>query len=266
MIPVDYDLDVSMEPYMVGGLFSIPIEEDGERALFTNPQCSVSATLQIVKAHMNRMITSLEYAREDAQHNGAVDVWEFVELATKRLQDAHHGTSFRAFAEADIARDLQAHLTQIPSTQKWGIGVGYVRNGEKDKHLFRLKTRVFTTCPFVLWETGGKQSHTQRTDIEINLTAPARVLPGPIMREINTRLVPVMSAMQIPDEVVQVLKSFSGPSFTEDAAVRVVKIVRGIKDQFLPDSEESVLCNVRVVSEDSHLAHDVVTQLETELD
>ena len=48
------------------------------------------------------------------------------------------------------------------------------------------------------------------------------------MREMSVRLVPVMSNMKIPDEAIQVLKSYSGPTLTEDVAARMEKILRGV--------------------------------------
>jgi len=266
-IPVDYDIDVAMEPYLVGGVYSLPAEGFGSLAI-AHPECSVSVRVQKVKAHMNRLITALEFSAEDQERGG--DLYDFVEDSVHRLRESHHGDRWRAYAEGDAATRLEAHLTGIPSTQRWRLGVGVTvtkENGsERTDYESYIRTTMFTTCPFVLWETGGKQSHTQRTHIEIRLTAPDRVNPGPIMRELNTRLVPVMSAMRIPDEVVQVLKSFSGPSFTEDAAVRVIKILRGITDQFTDTEKGDTVARVRVVSEDSHLAHDVVTNIEAVLD
>ena len=51
---------------------------------------------------------------------------------------------------------------------------------------------------------------------------------GAIIREMSVRLVSVISKVKIPDETIQVLKSYSGPTFTEDVPVRMEKILRGV--------------------------------------
>jgi GTP cyclohydrolase FolE2 len=271
-IPVDYDLDVDMVNYHLAGLFKV---FDGKTAhLFSNPKCDILARVRKVKAHMNRMISSLEFAEQDlgAAHPGqAVPVWEWARLATEKLCLAHHGSRFRVMANTLLTTKLAAHCTGLPSTLPWHARFGYELNSawggdglKQGRYLFGLRTTVFTVCPFVLHETEGKQSHTQRSHVDVELVTDAPVLAGPIMREISTRLIPVMSNMKIPDEVVQVLKAYCGPTFTEDATVRVQKILRGITAEFVPDGQ--VLgCKVTVVSEDSHLAHDIKTTLECDL-
>jgi GTP cyclohydrolase FolE2 len=269
-IAVDYELDVEMARYYLAGLFKA---FDGKSAhLFTMPQVDILARVRKVKAHMNRLISCVEFARrdlEEANPGGAVPVWEWAQAAVETLRDAHHGSRFRVMARSKIASRLTAHCTGIPSTLPWDVGFGaeLVPAGTKDWRLwyhFFLRTTVFTTCPYVLHETDGKQSHTQRTHVNLWLRTSAPVLFAPIIREITTRLVPVMSNMKIPDEVVQVLKSYAGPTFTEDGAVRVVKILRGITAEFCPEGEVDD-CMVKVVSEDSHLAHDVETTLTNNL-
>lgn len=269
-IPVDYPLDVEMADYYLAGRFVVG-DGKGNDYHFTTPKCDILARVRKVKAHMNRMISSMEFARAELGEKTDVDAWDFVKLATEKLRDAHHGTKFKTMLRTRITTQLKAHCTGLPSTLPWEIGIGYeILKPESDdtvfatRYFFELKTTVFTVCPFVLYETGGKQSHTQRTHIHVHLETTAPVRFAPIMREISTRLVPVMSNMKIPDEVVQVLKSYAGPTFTEDGAVRVVKILRGVTAEFCPDGD--VLgCKVKAVSEDSHLAHDVVTSLENDL-
>jgi len=270
-IPVDYPLDVDMVNYYLSGLFKV---YDGKEAhLFTMPKCDILARVTRVKAHMNRMISSMEFARDTLKTekaDEAVPAWEWAKLAAENLRDAHHGSKFRVMARSKISSKLKAHCTGIPSTLPWSIGIGYELSDRIDPdlkqghYLFHLRTTVFTVCPFVLFETDGKQSHTQRTHIDIELITDAPVVFAPIMREVTGRLVPVMSNMKIPDEVVQVLKSYAGPTFTEDGAVRVQKILRGITAEFVPDGKV-INCKVKAVSEDSHLAHDIVTTLENDL-
>lgn len=298
-IPVDYPLDVDMVNYFCRGLFEV---SDGMRYhVFTNPKCDVLARVRKVKAHMNRMISAMEFAADHLRHtdphanvepvterpnpndvhrpdvtmdfNRRVDAWDFARLATLLLADAHHGSLYRVVLRSRILTRLAGHCTGIPSSLPWDIGIGVERQRENDDpdakladpvYLFELRTTVFTVCPFVLHETDGKQSHTQRTHIELQLRTTGRVDFDAILREIAGRLVPVMSNMKIPDETVQVLKSYSGPTFTEDGAVRVQKILRGITAEFLPDGQV-LNCRVRAISEDSHLAHDIVTTLENDL-
>lgn len=273
-IPVDYEIDVDMTHYHQGGEFYLPLGDQPTMPLFpkggrfSNPRYDIMCRVRRVKAHMNRMITAMEYAyRTLAEPQSfAVNIWDHVKLATELLKGAHHGTGFRTVAHAHFTTPLEAHVTKIPSSQKWDVSCGYyLVDGEAPRWQFGLTTTVFTTCPFVLFETKGKHSHTQRTHIVISLEADAPIVPGAIMREINQRLVPVMSAMKIPDEVVQVCKSYAGPTFTEDAAVRVVKILRGITAEFNPNGERIHRCHVRAISEDSHLAHDIETSLETDI-
>lgn len=298
-IPVDYPINVNMVNYHCRGLYHA---NDGEqRHVFTNPRCEVMARVAKVKAHMNRMISSMEFATDHLRHGDklanvepwtkrhnpnnvhranveadfakSVDAWEFVDLATALLAAAHHGSKYSVMLRSKIATRLAGHCTGIPSTLPWELGIGMERARENDAsdgkmldpvYLFELRTTVFTVCPFVLHETHGHQSHTQRTHVELKLWTTAPVLFDAIMREISGRLVPVMSNMKIPDETVQVLKSYSGPTFTEDAAVRVQKILRGITAEFVPDGKV-INCLVTAISEDSHLAHDIVTTLENDL-
>jgi len=276
MIPVDYHIDVDMQDYYLGGLFKV---FDGEQAhLFSTPRCDILARVTKVKAHMNRMISSCEFAVEDLQKKAgagnAVNIWEFVRLATEKLRDCHEGPRFRVGANSRIITRLAGHATGIPSSLPWEVGfsyevgadtpTGYLPLPKDGVYWFTLKTTVFTVCPFVLFETDGQQSHTQRSHIILRVASDAPVIPGSLMREISTRLVPVMSNMKIPDEVIQVLKSYAGPTFTEDACVRVIKIIRGITAEFVPDGLVfGATC--RVISEDSHLAHDIHTELTSDL-
>lgn len=275
-IPVDYVIDVDMVDYYVGGLFKL---FDGNTAhLFTTPQCDIMASVTKVKAHMNRMISAVEFAKRDLAKDdpgNAIPVWDFVKGAAEYLCGAHHGCHFRIVANSRITTTLFAHATGIPSTLPWDIRVGYdMREPNQEcegdertferRYIFGIRTTVFTVCPFVLHETCGKQSHTQRSHIDITIEADRPVLAAPIMREICRRLVPVMSNMKIPDEVVQVLKAYSGPTFTEDACVRVMKILRGITQEMVPDGR-IYDCKVQVISEDSHLAHDIVSTLRNDL-
>lgn len=270
-IPVDYELDVEMARYYLGGLFKI---FDGTRAhLFTQPRVEILARVRKVKAHMNRMISAVEFSRDQLalENEGtAIDIWQFLKAASQYLADAHHGTRFRVMAHSKITTRLLAHCTGLPSSLPWDLTAGCELVGTdgtpgltRQYHL-GLRTPVFTTCPFVLYETNGQHSHTQRTYIDLLVTANEPMIPGPIMREICTRLVPVMSNMKIPDEVVQVCKSYAGPTFTEDGAVRVVKILRGITAEFCPDGDVRG-AHVKAISEDSHLAHDIETALWSDL-
>jgi GTP cyclohydrolase FolE2 len=207
-------------------------------------------------------------------------------LAVNKLDEAHHGSRFRVAVSTVLTQRLKGHCTGIPSTLPWRARFSFERRhlcpesvhldkgqpakscpscgGSKveDFYTLELETTVFTACPFVLYETDGHQSHTQRTHVRVELDADRPLLGAAVMREITTRLVPVMSNMKIPDEVVQVLKSYAGPTFTEDGAVRVQKILRGVGAEMCPDGTIREL-RVKVVSEDSHLAHDVVTTLVT---
>lgn len=271
-IPVDYPIDVDMVNYQIAGLFRI---FDGKEAhLFSMPTCDVLARVRKVKAHMNRMISAMEFAREDMSkdHTGqAIPVYPWAQRAVEYLKGAHHGDHYRVIARGQIATHLEAHATKLPSTLPWDIGCGYeMWKGLGDgvwerRYILELRVCVFTTCPFVLFETDGKQSHTQRSYVTVKLKATDVFEPGPIMRELSTRLVPVMSNMKIPDEVIQVLKSYAGPTYTEDAAVRVQKILRGITAEFVPNGEVTD-CTVEVLSEDSHLAHDIKTTLDADLE
>lgn len=271
-IPVGQVVDVQMVDYRLGGLFKY---SDGQRDhLFTQPVCEIACGVRKVKAHMNRLITSLETAYDALSGGGApADVWEWATKAVGILRDSHHGSHFRVIARGDICTRLSGHATGIPSSQVWRMGFGYGEDVDEDtratqshRFVFEIATTVFTTCPFILHETLGRQSHTQRSHVNIRLETTEPVTSASIMREINTRLVPVMSAMKIPDEIIQVAKSYAGPTFTEDAAVRVVKIMRGIVDEFVSDCDCVLGCTVKVVSEDSHLAHDVVSVISSRLD
>lgn len=271
-IPVNYPLDVDMCNYFCEGLFAI---SDGKADYrFANPKCDILARVTHVKAHMNRMISAMEFARDElrgAARWGLVPAWNFVKLATNMLRESHHGYRFRTVLRDKITSQLKAHCTGIPSTLPWDIGVGFeVRQphddpsaGWQELYLFDIRTTVFTVCPFVLFETDGKQSHTQRTHIDVKLRTTAPVEFAPIMREITGRLVPVMSNMKIPDEVVQVLKAYAGPTYTEDGAIRVEKILRGITAEFVPDGDV-IDAVIVATSEDSHLAHDIVTTIQSD--
>lgn len=329
MIPINYLLNVDMVKYTLGGVFAF---NDGaangrkppEDFIFANPVCDIMARVGKVKAHMNRMISSMEFAAHmlrskeedvssvmfsaymDEDEGGelpagcthvhaprrvldggeipavdeytrdgvpVVDAFAFVRLATELLKDRHHGSRFRTILRSQVTSRLKGHATGIPSSLPWDIGIGYELSRENDDPnsprlsgtwLFELRMTAFTVCPFVLFETGGKQSHTQRSHVTVKLRTTAPVRPAAIMREMSTRLVPVMSNMKIPDETIQVLKSYAGPTFTEDAAVRMEKILRGVTAEFVPDGDV-VSCQITVVSEDSHLAHDIVTTIESDL-
>ena len=329
MIPINFLINVDMVNYVQRGLFavgdaSLMDTKPAEDFLFTNPQCDIMVKVGKVKAHMNRMISSMEFAYAmlerdeesvdsvmfaaymDEEEGGglpsgcthahetrrvmdgdefpafepqsrsnlkAVDAWAFVRLATELLKDRHHGAQFRTILRSTICTRLKGHATGIPSSLPWDIGIGYELNREGQDpnnptlqgiYLFELKMTAFTVCPFVLHETDGKQSHTQRSHIHVRLRTTHPVAFAAIMREMSVRLVPVMSNMKIPDETIQVLKSYSGPTFTEDAAVRMEKILRGVTAEFVPDGDV-IDCNISVVSEDSHLSHDIVTTIKSDL-
>lgn len=277
-IPVEYPLDVDMVDYYLGGAFEVDIGPadtgriaDTERLhLIATPHCDILARVTKVKAHMSRMITAMENARDqliDKCHQPP-NTWEFVELATMNLKENHHGTLFRTQLESKITQPLKAHCTGLPSSLPWDVGYGFIIEKDGDDwagtYVTKLRSTMFTVCPFVLYETNGKQSHTQRSHITIELKTTSPVFIRPIMGEITTRMVPVMSNMQIPDEVVQVLKAYAGPTFTEDASVRVIKILRGITAEFCPDGDV-IDCRSQVFSEDSHLAHSIRTSISNDL-
>jgi len=329
MIPINFLINVDMVNYIQKGVFAISDAslmdtKAKEDFIFTNPTCAIMVKVRKVKAHMNRMISSMEFAyamleREeedvdsvlfsaymDAEEGGeipagcnhvhqsrrvmtgdefsafepqdrnaikAVDAWAFVRLASELLKDRHHGAQFRTILRSTICTRLKGHATGIPSTLPWDIGIGYELsrvgmdpNNPKlvGVYLFELKMTAFTVCPFVLFETDGKQSHTQRSHIYVKLRTTQPVAFAAIMREMSVRLVPVMSNMKVPDETIQVLKSYSGPTYTEDAAVRMEKILRGVTAEFVPDGDV-IDCNISVVSEDSHLSHDIITTIESDL-
>lgn len=322
-IPINFLIDVDMVRYIQRGVFAVsdmsqmdtkPVED----FLFANPTCDIRVRVGKVKAHMSRMISSMEFAHamlergevsqdlflthmepdeggsavagcshrrmtgdEFASHAPQVrtaitpvDGWSFVRLATELLKDRHHGASFRTILRTTICTQLKGHATGIPSTLPWKLGLGYElnRGGGLDPDsdeltgvwIFELEMTAFTVCPFVLHETDGQQSHTQRSHIQVALRTTAPVAFAAIMREMSVRLVPVMSNMTIPDETIQVLKSYAGPTFTEDAAVRMEKILRGVTAEFVPEGQV-IACVVNVVSEDSHLAHDIKTTIVSDL-
>lgn len=291
-IPVDYPIVVNMEDYHVDGLFSI--DSGTRRYRFTMPRIDVGVRVAKVKAHMNRMMRAIEEQVEDTRHHyldealpplddpGAptvwgVNAWSYLMGVVGQLYATHHGDLFNAMIHTKLGTMLQAHCTGLPSTLPWdlsiGVGVGTQSvqladspgiTVEFSHYTLSIRTTVFTVCPFVLHETGGKQSHTQRTHIDVTITATAPIQFAAIQREICTHLVPVMSTMKIPDEVVQVAKAYAGPTFTEDAAVRVIKMMRGVTHELVPHGKV-INCQVEVVSEDSHLAHDIVTKIEDTL-
>lgn len=323
-IPINYLLDVDMVNYVQRGMFAVSDASQmdtkpAEDFLFANPTCDILVRVGKVKAHMSRMISSMEFAHAmlqrgevdqsmyanhmDQSEGGSlpetcghtrdrmsgdefpafspqkrdeirpVDGWAFVRLATELLKDRHHGSKFRTVLRSTICTQLKGHATGIPSTLPWKIGLGYelARDGDDPAAegltgtwIFELDMTAFTVCPFVLHETGGKQSHTQRSHVKVRLRTSAPVAFAAIMREMSVRLVPVMSNMTIPDETIQVLKSYSGPTFTEDAAVRMEKILRGVTAEFVPTGDVKD-CVVTVVSEDSHLSHDIVTTIRSDL-
>ena len=329
MIPINFLITVDMVNYIQKGIFavndaSLMDTKAAEDFIFTNPKCDIMVKVGKVKAHMNRMISSMEFAyamlqREeenvdsvmfaaymDEEEGGelpagcththhprrvmtgdefpafepqnrnqikAVDAWAFSRLATELLKDRHHGAQFRTILRSTICTRLKGHATGIPSTLPWDVGIGYELTRDNNDpnnpnltgvYLFELKMTAFTVCPFVLFETDGKQSHTQRSHINVKLRTTHPVAFAAIMREMSVRLVPVMSNMKIPDETIQVLKSYSGPTFTEDAAVRMEKILRGVTAEFVPDGQV-IDCHITVTSEDSHLSHDIVTTIESDL-
>ena len=323
-IPINYLLDVDMVNYVQRGIFavndrSLMDTKPAEDFLFANPTCDIMVRVGKVKAHMSRMISSMEFAHAMLQRGEVdqalymqhmeqsegghipegcghtrdrmsgdefpklspqsrseirpVDGWAFVRLATELLKDRHHGSRFRTVLRSTICTQLKGHATGIPSTLPWKVGLGYELSRAGDDPsadelsgvwLFELEMTAFTVCPFVLHETDGKQSHTQRSHVRVRLRTTAPVAFAAIMREMSVRLVPVMSNMTIPDETIQVLKSYSGPTFTEDAAVRMEKILRGVTAEFVPEGDV-IECKVVVVSEDSHLSHDIVTTIRSDL-
>ncbi|GEM_PF-3021445 len=322
-IPINFLIDVDMVNYVQRGVFAVNDmsqmdTKPAEDFLFANPACDIRVRVGKVKAHMSRMISSMEFAHamllrgevdqdlfrthmeeeeggsaaegcthrrmtgdefpsHDPQSRTAitpVDGWSFVRLATELLKDRHHGASFRTILRSTLCTQLKGHATGIPSTLPWKVGLGYElnRGGGTDPDsdqlsgvwLFELDMTAFTVCPFVLHETDGRQSHTQRSHVQVRLRTTAPVAFAAIMREMSVRLVPVMSNMTIPDETIQVLKSYSGPTFTEDSAVRMEKILRGVTAEFVPQGDV-VECKVMVVSEDSHLAHDIKTTIVSDL-
>lgn len=324
-IPINYLLDVDMVNYIQRGIFAVSDAsmmdtKPAEDFLFANPGCDIMVRVHKVKAHMSRMISSMEFAHAmlsrgevdealynthmEADEGGSqsgtcthgphrvmegsefpvmspqsrdevrpVDAWAFVRLASELLKDRHYGTKFRTVLRSTICTQLKGHATGIPSSLPWKLGLGYElsrRGDDPDSEIldgvwiFELDMTAFTVCPFVLFETDGKQSHTQRSHIQVRLRTTAPVAFAAIMREMSVRLVPVMSNMKIPDETIQVLKSYSGPTFTEDAAVRMEKILRGVTAEFVP-AGDVIECKVMVVSEDSHLSHDIVTTIVSDL-
>jgi GTP cyclohydrolase FolE2 len=326
-IPVNFLIDVDMVNYTQRGLFavsdaSLMDTKPAEDFLFSNPVCDVKVRVGKVKAHMSRMISSMEFAFAmlsrgeesvdsvmfeqymEASEGGAqapacghkprrvmdgsefavaqpqnrnklcaVDAWAFVRLATELLKDRHHGAQFRTILRATICTQLRGHATGIPSSLPWDIGIGYELSTEGQDpesgvlhgvYLFELKMTAFTVCPFVLFETDGKQSHTQRSHIRLKLRTTQPVAFAAIMREMSVRLVPVMSNMKMPDETIQVLKGYAGPTFTEDATVRMEKILRGVTAEFVPTGQV-IDCQISVTSEDSHLSHDIVTSIRSDL-
>jgi GTP cyclohydrolase FolE2 len=262
-IPVDYPLDVSMTRYHVAGTFTFAQRDPADVLTFTMPEVDILARVTSVKAHMNRLISAVELPARAAV--GPFDIWTFLQQARCRLQRTHPGTRYRVSASSLVGQLLEAHCTKLPSTLPWAIRFAIESRDEWDqvRYTLGLRTTVFTVCPFVLFETEGHQSHTQRTHIDMTIEATTPMIARPIMREVTTRLVPVMSNMKIPDEVVQVLKAYAGPTFTEDGAVRVIKILRGITAEFCEG--DVIGARVRTISEDSHLAHDVESEIWSDL-
>ena len=67
MIPINFLITVDMVNYIQKGIFavndaSLMDTKAAEDFIFTNPNCDIMVKVGKVKAHMNRMISSMEFA------------------------------------------------------------------------------------------------------------------------------------------------------------------------------------------------------------
>jgi len=260
---VEYPTRVTMHKYTLGRLFVIP---DTPQYMFANPAATVGVRILKTKAHINRLIRSLEEQGPDV-----TDVWVFLQGALDQLAREHPAVEYDITLEGMSAGRHESYATNIQQTQEFAIACGVSRVAPRVADTFYLmfRTPVHTVCPFILHETAEDghvgPSHTQRAYVQVEMWATHPPKMSPIIREINTRLQPCQSAMKIPDEAVQVLRAYSTPTYTEDAVFRVLKIIRGIKDELVP-SGHTMKTKVFIQSLESIFQNDMTSEAEDEIE
>lgn len=244
---IEYPVRVTMDKYTKRGLFIIP-DPSENRFFFANPHCTIGVRLVRAKAHINRLtrcveeqfmsdcynsITGTKDVRFD-QYVCTIHVWEFLTEALKQFVENQPGLEHDITLFSMTTNEIESYATKIKQTQEIEIACGIsCGSGSPPVYYLMLKTPVHTVCPFILHETDG-QSHTQRAYIQIEYWCDKPMLISPIIEQINTRLQPCQSSMKIPDEAIQVLRAYCTATYTEDAVLRLLKVIRGIKDQIVP--------------------------------
>lgn len=266
--PIEYPVRVAMHKYTKAGVFHIP--DPDYVFTFANPQATIGVRLVKAKAHINRLTRCVEEVFPEVLHTGSlvpVSCWGFLELAMKQFLEQHPGLEHDITLESWSAHTIESYATFIKQTQELQIACGVSAHGAGPViYYLMIRTPVHTVCPFILHETGGDDahvgpSHTQRAYIQIEMWSENPPIISPLLREINTRLQPCQSSMKIPDEAVQVLRAYSAPTYTEDAVLRVLKIVRGIKDELCPGGKPMKV-KVHVQSQESIFQNDMTSEAE----
>lgn len=244
---IEYPVRVTMDKYTKRGMFVVP--DPAENLFyFSNPHCTIGVTLIRAKAHINRLTRcieeqfmsscygSLPSTAHDSPEPNYVDAWHFLKDALAQFTENQPGLSHDITLNSMTTNMIESYATKIKQTQEIEIACGISQqSGSAPVYYLLLKTPVHTVCPFILHETDG-QSHTQRAYVQIEYWCDKPMLVSPIIEQINTRLQPCQSSMKIPDEAVQVLRAYCTATYTEDAVLRMLKVIRGIKDQIVPES------------------------------
>jgi len=273
--PIEYPVRVAMHKYTKAGLFRIP--DPAYTFIFANPQATIGVRLVKAKAHINRLTRCVEEVDPDIHHGTQqkINVWHFLYQAMEQFTSQHPGLEHDITLESWSAHTIESYATFIKQTQELQIACGInsqawtgggIQPPGPPTYYLMLRTPVHTVCPFILHETGGDEhhvgpSHTQRAYIQVEMWSENPPIISPLLREINTRLQPCQSSMKIPDEAVQVLRAYSAPTYTEDAVLRVLKIVRGIKDELCPGGKPMKV-KVHVQSQESIFQNDMTSEAE----
>jgi len=238
---IEYPVRVTMDKYTKRGIFVIP-DPSPNKFYFANPQVTIGVRLIRAKAHINRLTRCVEEqfmstcfeSMPDSVSVGQTDVWLFLDAALKQFVENQPGLEHDITLFSMTTNEIESYATKIKQTQEIEIACGISKSLEAAPvYYLSLKTPVHTVCPFILHETDG-QSHTQRAYITLEYWADKPMLISPMIEQINTRLQPCQSSMKIPDEAVQVLRAYCTATYTEDAVLRLLKVIRGIKDQIVP--------------------------------
>lgn len=243
---IEYPIRVTMHKYTKRGLFVVPDPEAPYCFYFSNPQATIGVVLERAKAHINRLTRCVEETLHDlllsvltdphptSNSLQPVDVWAYLDDALRHFTTHHPGSSHDITLESVTTNVIESYATRIQQTQELQLACGISRHApDPPQYYLMFRTPVHTVCPFILHETDG-QSHTQRAYLQIEFWSETPPCLYPTLDQINTRLQPCQSSMRIPDEAVQVLRAYCTATYTEDAVLRMLKVIRGIKSQIVP--------------------------------